>query len=547
MICCWDRKGASISGFVQRAKKLNTCFKMEVSCKPGRSQDVDETDVVVSPVLHPSERKVKQPADQNDGPWTPSGSSWKDFLHFVGPGWFVSIAYVDPGNYQADIQAGASTRYYLLFCVWWSSVLSIYIQMLCVRLSYYGQINLAQAQAKHAGSRRVLRYLNWFLAEFSTIITDLPEVIGIGIACNVFFGWPYYAGVLLSLITTMLFLATANHGVKVLEIIICMFVFAMAIALFMEMSFVGVDTSELFRGWALGFTQITSGDIFSMTGILGAVVMPHNLYLHTAACQARTVDRSDHVLKQAVKWSSLEMIGPIIFSFFINVAVVSIAAERIYGFDGVEELGLTDFCDFFRKIKGSCVLWGIALLAAGQSSAITTTFTGQYVMDGFLNIRLPMASRAIVTRLLAIAPCVVVSIIFPDRLNQMVNVVNSTLAFLLPFALTPLVKYNCSEEFMGKFAASKREKYLLYMLCIAVWLVNACALSAKGGGVFGDTVHSMEMSAKKVFLIITEAGCQLFYAWWNWDCLSRPIPASTKNSLSEQKDPESQLVDQPIP
>lgn len=458
--------------------------------------------------------------------WSPSGSAWRDFLYFCGPGWFVSIAYVDPGNYQADIQAGASTRYYLLFCVFWSTLLSIYVQMLCVRLSYYGNMNLAQAQARHAGNSASMRYLNWFIAEFSTVITDLPEVIGIGIACNIFFGWNYVVGVVLSLVTTMLFLATMNFGVNILEAIVAVFVGIMAIALFVEMSYVGVNTQELLEGWFIGFTKVTSEDIFSITGILGAVVMPHNLFLHTAACQARKVEQTDHALQSAVKWSSMETVPPIAFSFFINMAVVAIAAERVYGEvpDG-DQVGLTDFCQFFKTIKGGCIMWGIALLAAGQSSAITTTYTGQYVMDGFLNIQLPVATRAIVTRLVAITPCVVVAVAFPDDLNQMVNVVNSLLAFLLPFAFTPLVKYNCSEEIMGKFAAPKWERYLLYSCCFLIWIINAVAFSMDGGGLFGDKVHSMEMSAKKVFLIIIETGLQIFYAWWNWNCLHTPISA----------------------
>lgn len=382
--------------------------------------------------------------------------------------------------------------------------------MLCVRLSYYGQLNLAQAQAHHVASSRFMRYLNWAIAEFSTVITDLPEVIGIGIALNIMFGLPYYVGVLLSLITTMLFLATMNYGVNILEGIVAFFVFIMAIALFIEMSFVGVDAGELMEGWFIGFKDVTSEDVFSITGILGAVVMPHNLYLHTAACQSRKVERKDYALQQAVKWSSWETVVPILFSFFMNMAVVAIAAERVYGQvpDG-DEVGLTDFCDFFKKIKGGCILWGIALLAAGQSSAITTTYTGQYVMDGFLNIQLPVATRAIVTRLVAITPCVIISAAFPDSLNQMVNVVNSLLAFLLPFAFTPLVKYNCSEEVMGQFVAPKWEKYLLYTCCFVVWLINAIAFSAEGGGLFGDSVHSMDMSAKKVILITMEVALQV--------------------------------------
>ncbi|CAB9502074.1 NRAMP-like transporter smf [Seminavis robusta] len=429
---------------------------------------------------------VKKP-EKDEEVWSPSGSAWRDFLYFCGPGWFVSIAYVDPGNYQADIQAGATTRYYLLFSVWWSTLLSIYIQCLCVRLAFYGKMNLAQAQAKHVGSSRMMRYLNWAIAEFSTIITDLPEVIGFGIACNIIFGWPYYVGVLLSLLTTMMFLATMNYGMKVLEGIVFLFVFIMAVALFVEMSFVGVNTGELFEGWFIGFKDVTGEDVFSITGILGAVVMPHNLYLHTAALQSRKVEQKDESIRMAVKWSSFETVIPIIFSFFMNMAVIAIAAERVYGqvTDG-EQVGLTDFCEFFKTIKGGCALWAIALLAAGQSSAITTTYTGQYVMDGFLNIQLPVSARAIVTRLVAITPCVIVSAAFPDNLNQMVNVVNSSLAFLLPFAFTPLVKYTCSHELMGTGVAPKWEKYLLYTLCFVVWAINAIAFSAEGGGLFAD-------------------------------------------------------------
>jgi Mn2+/Fe2+ NRAMP family transporter len=275
--------------------------------------------------------------------------------------------------------------------------------------------------------------------------------------------------------------------------------------------------------------------------------MPHNLYLHTAALQSRKVEPRDESVKLAVRYSSLETAIPIIFSFFMNMAVIAIAAERVYGQvpDG-EEVGLTNFCDFFKTIKGACMLWSIALLAAGQSSAITTTYTGQYVMDGFLNIQLPVAMRAIVTRLVAITPCVIISASFPDKLNQMVNVVNSMLALLLPFAFTPLVKYNCSEEFMGRFASPKWERYLLYTLCFVVWLINAVAFSAEGGGLFGDTVHSMESSAFKVFLIIVEVALQIFYAWWNWNCLTMPIPTSETEPDDEQGEHQLQLTEQSI-
>ena len=351
--------------------------------------------------------------------WEPSGNWWKDFLYFSGPGLFVSVAYVDPGNYQADIQAGATSKYNLLFALWWTGLLSIYVQILCVRLSFYTKLTLAELQAIDTSFKtKWSRYLNWLLAESSAIITDLPGVIGIGIAVHYFLNWPYWVGVVLSLLTTMIFLGTINNtgSTRILEYIILVMMSILAIAIWTELSTIGItDTKELFKGWAFGFTNIGNGNnnddevnVFAIAGILGAVVMPHNLYLHTAAVlkRAKAIKADPHVLKFAIKSCTWEPVVPILITFFINMAVVAIAAESVYGTNFAKEVGLTDFCDYFINNNGiiggsssSCFLWGIALLAAGQSSAITTTYTGQYIMDGFLNIRLPLATRAIITRL----------------------------------------------------------------------------------------------------------------------------------------------------
>ena len=294
---------------------------------------------------------------------------------------------------------------------------------------------------------------------------------------------------------------------RLLEIAICIFVAIMSVALWVEMSFVGPDTSALVKGWAIGFVDTTREDIFSLAGILGSVVMPHNLYLHTAAVQSRSqhVKQSPEVIQKAVKYCSIEPIMPIIVSFFVNMAVVAIAAESVYGSPNASSVGLTDFCTYFQSLKGGCLLWAIALLAAGQSGAITTTYTGQYVMDGFLQLQLPLWIRSIVTRLVAIAPSVAVSVMFPDKLNQLVNIVNALLGLLLPFAFTPLVKYNCSERIMGEGNASRGlEKGILYLFAMAVWAVNAMTISMKGGGFFGEITSDMPMSVEKVLLILVQ-------------------------------------------
>jgi len=159
------------------------------------------------------------------------------------------------------------------------------------------------------------------------------------------------------------------------------------------------------------------------------------------------------------------------------MAVISIAAESVYGqTDDAGQVGITDFCSYFQSLKGGCLLWAIALLAAGQSGAITTTYTGQYVMDGFLNLQIPIAVRSIITRLMAIVPGVIVSVLFPDRLNSLVNMVNALLGLLLPFAFTPLVKFNCSKSIMGDNASKGVEKYTLYAFAITVWAINATTI-----------------------------------------------------------------------
>jgi len=477
---------------------------------------------------------LEEHKDQTPPRWKPSGVSWswRDFLHFAGPGWFVSIAYVDPGNYQADIQVGALSGYRLLWTVLWTSVLSIYVQVLCVRLAVYAQVTLAEVQSQQLS--RYPRYLAWFIAELSAVLTDLPEVIGIGIACNVFFGVDYWVGVVLSLITTMLFLATLQYGLSTVESIVFLFVVCMSIALFIESWFVGVNSGDLMKGLTIDAVHTKSSDLFAVTGILGAVVMPHNLYLHTATCQSRRVERTEEAVKQAVRYASWEPVVPILFSVFLNMSIVSIAAETVRGTANADFVGLTDFCNYFKTLQGGCFLWGVALTAAGQSSAITTTFTGQYVMDGFLEIRLPVWQRAVLTRLVAILPCVIVSVAVPHRLNQVVNIVNSSLSVLLPFALTPLIKYNASTEYMGEYAAGRNERRFLYALAALVYLINALSLVLPGAGFFDFVYDHPRGSGKQIVWVLILVAVEIFYAWWIWNCLTCPVDAPMR-PLNEER------------
>ncbi|OEU07963.1 divalent metal transporter 1 [Fragilariopsis cylindrus CCMP1102] len=352
-----------------------------------------------------------------------SGSKWRDYLHFCGPGWLVAIAYLDPGNTQADIQAGAVGGYSQLWTFFWVTTLSIYVQVLCARLSMVGQTTLSESMRKII-KHRWLRYVAWAIAEFSVIITDIPEVIGMGIAFNVFFGWPYYVGCLISPVTTLLFLATQNSkgGMRWLEGVIVLLIGVMAVTIFIEWGLVDSDPAKAIEGLVYGFVEPEGRNLWLITGIIGAVVMPHNLYLHTASVLSRPVKRDNETIKKATFWVSVEPIVPIMFSFLINIGIVIVAAENVNGKcipvggeseeDCENNIGNTDFAKYLT-VAGGPILWGIALLAAGQSSAITTTYSGQYIMDGFLEMRIPVWARAIGTRMIALLPCVLIAACVP--------------------------------------------------------------------------------------------------------------------------------------
>ena len=432
----------------------------------------------------------------NKNAWMSSGSKWKDYLHFCGPGWLVAIAYLDPGNTQADIQAGAVGGYSQLWTFFWVTTLSIYIQVLCARLSMVGQTTLSESMRKII-KHKWLRYVAWAIAEFSVIITDIPEVIGMGIAFNVFFDWPYYVGCLISPVTTLLFLATQNSkgGMRWLEMMIVLLIGVMAITIFIEWGLVDSEPAKAIEGLVYGFVEKDGRNLWLITGIIGAVVMPHNLYLHTASVLSRPVRRDNETVKKATFWVSVEPIVPIMFSFLINIGIVIVAASNVYGKPGAENVGNTDFASYL-KVKGGPILWGIALLAAGQSSAITTTYSGQYIMDGFLEMRIPVWARAIGTRMIALLPCVLIAACVPGdaALNTIVDIVNSSLSILLPFALTPLARLVTSKSYFGEYAATKWEAAIIWLGTFAVYAINVMSLSTKGGGFFGDLMIGVQQT-----------------------------------------------------
>merc|ERR1712003_97017 len=428
-------------------------------------------------VLDESELEI--PPGVGGAPWT-----FKSFLRYFGPGWLVCIAYCDPGNYQACIQSGAQTGYSQNWVILWTSLLSWYVQYMCVKLQHYTNTNLAEAMAIQYP--KYIRWLFWIIAEVSIILTDLPEVIGFAIAINLFNpSVPLYAGVLLSFLSTMLFL---------------------------EWGLSPTDGEAFAKGAFLPLLPMDGSAVQSIIGIIGAVVMPHNLYLHSGTLETRRSPSVESYERQAVWLGLWDPIIPILSTTVVQWSIAALAAIYVFNNAALHDmnLGIASFPDYIN-VKGGKIMWGIALIASGQSSCITTTYTGQFVMDGFLRINLPKWARAIITRCVAIVPCVFVAAFFgATSLETMVNIVNSSLAFLLPFALIPLTRLTTSTKYMGgRFVAGRIESIIIWAANLLCFGINFYTLVAPNGDYFGS--YTSQMSAFGVQMNIIQDLVCLFY------------------------------------
>jgi len=467
-----------------------------------------------------------------DTPW-----SFGSFIRYFGPGWLVCIAYVDPGNYQADIQSGAQTGYSQNWVILWTQLLSWYVQYMCVKLQHYTNTNLAEAMALQYP--KYIRWLFWVIAEVSIILTDLPEVIGFAIAINLFNpSVPLFAGVLLSFLSTMVFLASLSKGSYFIELTACALVVIMSIVLFVEWDMSPTDSVAFAKGAFLPLLPMDASAIQSIIGIIGAVVMPHNLYLHSGALESRRAPNVEKYKRQAVWLGLWDPFIPILSTTVVNWAIAALAAIFVYGNPNVpDNLGIASFPKYLQ-VKGGTIMWGIALIAAAQSSCITTTYSGQFVMDGFLKINLPKWARAIITRCVAVVPCVIVAAVLDDKaMELMIDVVNSSLAFLLPFALIPLTRLTTSKQYMGdKFVAGRIETWLIWAANLLCFGINFYTLVAPNGAYFGQytsmaTVVGVQMNIIQDLVCAFYIVCCVYMAF-------APVKGSPLPIRQEMGDPQ---------
>lgn len=395
--------------------------------------------------------------------------SWKRLWHFIGPGFLVSIAYIDPGNIGADLEAGSRFKYSLIWVLVLASFLGLILQNLASRLGIVTGKNLAQ-QCRAEYSRR-LSIVLWIIAEITVIASDIPEVIGSAIALNLLFGTPLWLGVIVASISVLLFLAINYFGIRKLEACIAFLIGIILLCYILELFLSEVPISGIMSGF---IPSIPSGSVYSITSLVGAVVMPHNLFLHSALVLSRKINRDVHDIKEACWYNMFESTLALIISMTINISVISVAAKDFYP---SENIGLSSAPALLDSVLGgrrlAATLFAISLLASGQSSTMTGTFAGQFVMEGFLNFQVSHWQRSLFTRGLAIFPSLLVALIAGENgADRLILLSQVLLSILLPFSLIPLVKFTSSSRKMGPFCSSKRTRFFLSFLGAGVTLAN---------------------------------------------------------------------------
>ncbi|KAF1869022.1 hypothetical protein Lal_00048302 [Lupinus albus] len=422
--------------------------------------------------------------------------SWKKLWLFTGPGLLMSVAFLDPGNLEGDLQAGAVAGYSLLWLLMWSTIMGLLIQLLSARLGVATGRHLAELCREEYSNWA--RLVLWFLAELALIAADIQEVIGSAIALKILSHGilPIWVGVIITASDCFFFLFLENYGVRKLEVFIGTMAFSFAWMFF--------DTKPSEEELLMGILipRVSSKTLRQAVEIVGCVITPHNVFLHSALVQSRDIDiHNKSQVQEAINYYSIESSVALLITLVINVFVITVFARVFYGTEQANDIGLVNAGQYLEERYGGGLfpilyIWGIGLLAAGQSSTITGTYAGQFITEGFLNLNIKKWLRALITRSCAIVPTMIVAIVFNtsegslDTLNEWLNVLQ---AIQIPFALIPLLTLVSKEKVMGTFRIGpvvERVYWTISVLVIMVYgyLLLDFFLSEVNGILFGFLV-----------------------------------------------------------
>lgn len=409
-------------------------------------------------------------------------NAFRKFLMYLGPGLLVAVGYMDPGNWITSMAGGAQFGYILLFVILLSSLAAMLLQSMSARLGVASGMDLAQV-TKYM-SNKPLGFFSWVLAELAIMATDIAEVIGSAIALNLLFNIPLALGVTITVLDVFLLLTIIKLGFRKIEAIVGVLIFTVLVIFIFEVYLSSPDAGSLFAGFIPSSEIVTNkGVLYIALGIIGATIMPHNLYLHSSIVQSRNYKRNDEGKKSAIKYAIIDSNVQLTIAFVINCLLLVLGAALFYGSD--EDLG--KFFDLYNALSHSNVggaiggavmstLFAIALLASGQNSTITGTLSGQIIMEGFLNIKLKPWVRRLVTRVIAVIPVFICLWLYGSSESKIEDMLIFTQVFLslaLPFSIIPLIIATNNPKIMGeKFTNKTWVNIISWILAVVLSILN---------------------------------------------------------------------------
>lgn len=416
-----------------------------------------------------------------------NASFWQTLRAFIGPGALVAVGYMDPGNWITSVVGGATYKYLLLSVILISSLIAMQLQQMAGKLGIVTRKDLAQATAAHLPKK--LRILLFIVIELALMATDLAEVIGSGIALHLLFGWPLLFSILITILDVFILLSLMKLGFRKIEalvstLIATILIIFLYLVLLSKPSFSGILHGYIPQPSIIDLHQ--SGVNIKLTlalGIIGATVMPHNLYLHSSISQTRKVDYSSQSsIKRAVRFMTWDSNIQLTVAFVVNSLLLILGASLFYGHAN----DINAFSQMYDALQDPNIagavasaalstLFAIALLASGQNSTITGTLTGQIVMEGFLKLRLPQWLIRLVTRLVALTPVLIIALLYGSQervLDQLIVYSQVFLSLALPFSIFPLVYFTSNRKIMGDFVNSKWNSILGYLVAIILTVLN---------------------------------------------------------------------------
>lgn len=423
-------------------------------------------------------------------------SRFRKILAFFGPAYLISVGYMDPGNWATDIAGGSQFGYALIWVLLMSNIMALLLQSLSARLGIVSRLDLAQASRETYP--KFVNYILYFLAEIAIAACDLAEVLGMAIGLNLLFDISLINGVLITVLDTFLLLFLINKGIRKMEAFIIALVAIIGLSFVFEMIFAQPEIPKIIGGLIPSLPNDAA--LYIAIGIIGATVMPHNLYLHSSLVQTRKFDRSRAGIKQAIKYNMIDSTIALNLAFFVNAAILILAAATFYKNGMYEVAEIQDAHQFLEPMLGTQwapILFAVALIAAGQSSTITGTLAGQIIMEGYINLRIQPWIRRILTRLIAIVPAVIVISIFGEGVTGKLLIFSQVvLSLQLGFAIIPLIHYVSDKNKMDGFHIGPWTK-------TAAWIIASVIVSLNAKLVFDEIQGWIQASENPIWLWLT--------------------------------------------